>query len=226
MSWEIDDIREVVDTNTIKPFTQHAQIRLLDNKGGSLGENLFDGALSVLEVDDKFDNILGLIFCDASGSCHMVRRRDCSQDNKSSPVMNLQIKILDHHFRQVVKGSGAWRVGRWSKCCSHLEPTTSVLFPQHIIIHVVSYYFLPGSFCTWALAFHQLSHAKNPDLGVQKLLHGVGRCHFGWVLGARWVGMEQLEGSVEEKEDGERVIEQLLGGGAEAKREKGRALCL
>lgn len=38
--------------------------------------------------------------------------------------------------------------------------------------------------------------------------------------------MEQLEGSVEEKEDGERVIEQLLGGGAEAKREKGRALCL
>ena len=37
--------------------------------------------------------------------------------------------------------------------------------------------------------------------------------------------MEQLRGSVEEKEEGERVVEKLLGG-AEAKREKGRALCL
>lgn len=37
--------------------------------------------------------------------------------------------------------------------------------------------------------------------------------------------MEPIEGSIEEKEEGERVVEELLGG-AEAKREKGIALCL
>lgn len=39
-------------------------------------------------------------------------------------------------------------------------------------------------------------------------------------LGARWVGMEQLQGSVEEKEEGERVVEKLLGGGSRGEERK------
>ena len=115
MGWKIDYIREVVDTNAIGPFGHNAQIGFFDNEDDSLGESLFNVALSVLEVDVESDNILGLVFHDARNSCQMVRGRDCPQNNISSPVMSLQVEILDHHFRQVVEGSSAWRVGRWGE---------------------------------------------------------------------------------------------------------------